>query len=87
MSRRYSSCFSFRSPNIRSSEHLGEADDRVQRRPKLMGHVGQELGLVPARRLQLLALVLDLAVKAGVLDGQGRLGGEGLKQRERSAGN
>ena len=32
----------------------GEADDRVHRRPQLVAHVGQELGLRPARLLGLL---------------------------------
>ena len=34
-------------------QHLREADDRVQRRPQLVRHVREELGLVPARRLEL----------------------------------
>ena len=40
MSCRYSSCLSFSSPNMRSEQHLGEADDGVERRPQLVGHVG-----------------------------------------------
>ena len=51
-------------------QDLREAEDRVQRGPELMGHVGQELGLVAARGLELPALVRDLAEEAGVLDGQ-----------------
>ena len=42
------------------AEHLREADDRVQRRPQLVRHVGQELRLVPARRLELAALLVQL---------------------------
>ena len=42
-------------------QHLGEADDGVQRRPQLVGHVGQELALVLACLLQLAALLFDLA--------------------------
>ena len=61
-------------------QHLGEAEDRVQRGPELVGHVGEELGLVAAGRLELPALVRDLAEQAGVLDGEGGLGGEGLQQ-------
>ena len=61
-------------------QHLREAEDRVQRRPELVGHVGEELGLVAAGRLELPALVRDLAEEARVLDGQRRLGGEGLEQ-------
>ncbi len=34
-------------------QHLGEADDRVQRRAELVRHRGEEVGLVAARRLQL----------------------------------
>src|SRR5207237_8197924 len=49
-------------------EHLGEADDRVQRRPQLVPQRGQELALVPARDLELAALVLDLTEEAHVLD-------------------
>ena len=55
-------------------EHLGEAHDGVERRPQLVGHVGQELGLQAAGRFQLdvlllqrlleqLALVLDLLAR------------------------
>jgi hypothetical protein len=36
-----------------------------------------------ARRLELAALVLDLPEQARILDGQGRLGGEGLEQVDR----
>ena len=57
-------------------QHLGEADDRVQRRPQLVGHVGQELGLVLAGDFELAALLLDLQEQARVLDGQGGLGRE-----------
>ncbi len=61
-------------------QHLREAEDRVQRRAQLVGHVGQELGLVAAGRLELPALVRDLAEEPGVLDGQSGLGGEGLEE-------
>ena len=54
-------------------EHLAVADDGVERRAQLVGHVGQELRLVAAHRLQ-------LAEEARVLDSQGRLGREGLQQ-------
>src|SRR5919106_816305 len=57
-------------------EHLAVADDGVERRAQLVGHVGQELGLVPVGRLELSALVLDLPEEARVLDGQRRLVGE-----------
>ena len=37
---------------------LGEADDAVERRPQLVGHVGQELALESARLLQAAVLLL-----------------------------
>ena len=61
-------------------EHLGVADDGVQRRPQLVGHVGQELRLVLAGRLQLAARLLDLLEQPGVLDRQHRLAGERLQE-------
>ena len=70
MSFRYSSCFS-QPPEHPFAQHLGESDDRVQGRPQLVGHVGQELGLVLARHLELPALVLDLSEKPRILNGQG----------------
>jgi hypothetical protein len=50
-------------------QDLGEADDGVERRPQLMGHVGEELGLVLAGDLELATLLLDLAEETRVLDG------------------
>jgi hypothetical protein len=44
-------------------QHLREADDRVQRRPQLVRHVREELGLVPARRLQLAVEAAQLVVR------------------------
>ena len=61
-------------------EHLAVADDGVERRPELVGHVGEELRLVTARDLELPALRLELPEEPGVLDGQGGLGGEGLEE-------
>ena len=61
-------------------QHLGEAEDRVQRGPELMRHVREELRLVAAGRLELPALVRDLLEEPRVLDGQRRLAGEGLEQ-------
>ena len=57
-------------------EHLAVADDRVERRAQLVRHVGDELGLVPVGRLELAALVLDLAEQPRVLDGHRRLAAE-----------
>ena len=62
-------------------QHLGDADDGVQRRAQLVRHVGEKLRLVLARRLQLLALLLDLLEQPRVLDGEHRLGSERLQQR------
>ena len=42
------------------AQHLREPDDRVERRPQLVRHVGEELRLVPARRLELAALQVKL---------------------------
>src|SRR5262249_45808949 len=54
--------------------------DRVERRPELVRHAGQKLRLVPAGHLELPALVLDLAIQLGVLDGEDGLVGEGLEK-------
>src|SRR6516165_7258303 len=45
-----------------------------------MAHIGEELGLVPARLFKLAALVLDFVEQANVLDGYARLVGEGGDQ-------
>src|SRR5262249_50218485 len=47
---------------------------------ELVGHVGQELRLVPARDLHLPALLLQLPEQSRVLNGQRRLRGEGAEQ-------
>src|SRR5262249_2501979 len=47
---------------------------------QLVGHVGEELGLVTARRLEQPALVGELAEEPSVLDRQHRLSGEGLEE-------
>src|SRR5262245_45469743 len=61
-------------------QHLAVADDRVQRRAQLVRHVRQELRLVPARVLQLAALLLELTEEPGVLDRQRGLAGERSQQ-------
>jgi hypothetical protein len=43
-------------------------------------HVGEELGLVTTRGLELPALVLDFMKETGILDGQGRLRREDSQQ-------
>src|SRR5262249_17433475 len=63
-------------------EDFREAEDGIERRPQLVGHVGKELTLVLAGRFELATLVLDLAEEARVLDGQGGLGGEGAEQSD-----
>jgi hypothetical protein len=42
-------------------QHLGEADDRVERRAQLVRHVGEELRLVLVRLLELVALLRSSA--------------------------
>ncbi len=61
-------------------QHFGKADDGVERRAELVRHVREKLALVPARDLELPALVLDLAEEARVLDGEGGLRREGLQE-------
>ena len=60
-------------------EHFREPDDGVEGGAELVAHVGEELGLVAAGGLQLPTLVRDLPEEAGILDGQGGLGGERLQ--------
>ena len=63
-------------------QHLGEADDRVERRAQLVRHVGEEFGLVLVGDLELAALVLDLVEQPRVLDRDHGLVGEGPQQRD-----
>ena len=58
-------------------QHLGDADDGIERSAQLMAHVGEELRLVLARDLELTALLLDFLEQAHVLDGDRSLVGEG----------
>ena len=51
-------------------QHFGEADDGVERRPQLVRHRGQELGLVPAGRLQVAVQAAQLVVHAVEVGGQ-----------------
>src|SRR5262245_5201821 len=60
-------------------QHLGEADDRVQRRPQLVRHVGEELRLEAAGLHQTHVRGGEPLVQARVLQRDGRLDGE---QRE-----
>ena len=61
-------------------QHLGDADDGVERRAQLVAHVGEELRLVLARICELAALVLDFVEQPHVLDRDHRLVGEGRDQ-------
>ena len=61
-------------------EHLAVADDGVQRRAQLVGHVGQELGLVAAASSSWRPFRLDLLEQSRVLDRQPGLAGEGLSR-------
>src|SRR5213078_425680 len=61
-------------------QKLRVAEDGVERRAELMAHVGEELQLVAAGNLELAALVLDLVEESRVLDGERRLGREGLER-------
>ena len=61
-------------------QHVGEPDDGVQRRPELVRHAREELGLVAAGDLELARLVLELAEQAGVVDRGGRLARQRLEQ-------
>ncbi len=62
------------------AQDLGEADDGVQRRAQLVGHVGEELGLVLIGLRELASLLLELAKQACVVDREGGLGGEGTEE-------
>ena len=86
MSCRYSLCFSLRAPEHLREQHLREADDGVERRPELVGHVGEELRLVAVGHLELGALVGDLPEEPGVLDREGRLVREGAEQIDHLGG-
>ena len=84
MSFRYSSCFSFSSPNIRSprtSENPMMAFSGVRSSWDMLARNSDLCWLAD---FELPALVLDLPEEPRVLDGQGRLGGEGLQQLDRS---
>jgi hypothetical protein len=49
-------------------QDFGEADDSVQRRPQLVGHIRQELRLVLAGDFELATLVRDLLEQPHVLN-------------------
>ena len=68
-------------------QHLGDADDRVERRAQLVAHAGEELRLVLTGDFELLAFLADFGEQARVLDRQNRLGGKGLEQFHRASEN
>ena len=67
-------------------EHLGEADDGVQRRPQLVRHVGEELGLHAARVFQLDVLLLQRLLEALQLRHVARRGEHALQAAGRGRG-
>src|SRR5215467_14064997 len=67
-------------------QNLRESDDGVEWRAQLVGHVGQELGLVLAGDFEFAALDLDLSEESSILDRQNRLGREGLKNGDHFGG-
>ena len=60
-------------------EHFGEAHDGVEGRPQLVRHVGEELGLHPARRFQLGVLLLERLLDALEFGDVARGGEDALK--------
>src|SRR5262249_44656913 len=62
---------------------LGIAENSGEWGPQLVAHVGDELGLVLARDLELAALLCDLLEQTGVLQSDRRLVGEGLHETYR----
>jgi hypothetical protein len=61
-------------------EHFGVADHGVERRPQLVAHVRQELGLVLASFGESATGLLHLLEQPGVLNRQHRMTGERLEQ-------
>ena len=49
-------------PEHLGAQHLREPEDRVERGAELVRHVGEELALVPARRLELAVQAPELVV-------------------------
>ncbi len=68
-------------------DEIGIAQHGVHRRAQLVAHVGEKLRLVLARKLELLALLLDLLEQAGVLHGDRRLRGKAMQQVHGMGGN
>src|SRR6202040_3492802 len=62
------------------AQHLGDADDGVERRAQLVAHIGKELRFVLTRFGELAPRLLDLVEQSRILDRQDRLRSEGLQQ-------
>ena len=62
------------------SQHIGQANDCIERRAQLMTHIREELRFMLARNLKLAALLLKLAKQARILDREHRLGRESLQK-------
>jgi|RhiMethySRZTD1v2_1073278.scaffolds.fasta_scaffold363270_4 hypothetical protein len=61
-------------------QNFREADDGVERRSQLVGHVGEKLRFVAVGSFDLAALVLNFAEQPGIVNSQCRLCGKGLQQ-------
>ena len=67
-------------------ENFGEAEDGVERGAQLVGHARQELRLVPARELELEALLLQLSVELRIEQRESGLAGKRLQEVDRLLG-
>src|SRR6266498_4868180 len=74
------SLFFFANLQRRIQQDLGETDDCIERRAQLVRHVGEKLRLMPIRRLDLPALVVDLTEESCILDRDLRLVGQRGKE-------
>src|SRR4029079_10907979 len=61
-------------------DEFGVAEDRVQRRSKLVADVGEKLRFVTVGNLELLALRFNLLKQAGIVDGRRELRGTAIYQ-------
>src|SRR5215813_9942140 len=62
------------------SQDFREADDGIERRAQLVGHVGEEFRLMPVGCLDLAALILDFPKQPRILNRQSRLRSEGFQE-------
>src|SRR6266508_15905 len=61
-------------------QDLGETDDRIERSAQLVRHIGEKLRLMAIGRLNLPALVIDLAKQSRILDSDLGLAGQRRKE-------